>query len=93
MQHNGPSDHHRVRTAERAQPLLGQRAPEIQPYGTLARYPLALDEDTRAGSVEVLHQILADTRVLRDLYKQHHWQVAGHTFYQWHLLFDKHSKE
>jgi starvation-inducible DNA-binding protein len=30
---------------------------------------------------------------LRDLYKKHHWQVAGHTFYQLHLLFDKHYKE
>jgi starvation-inducible DNA-binding protein len=30
---------------------------------------------------------------LRDLYKKHHWQVAGHTFYQLHLLFDKHYNE
>jgi starvation-inducible DNA-binding protein len=82
-----------VPTAERAQPLLGQRAPEIQPYGTLAHYPLALDMDTRAASVEALNQILVDTMVLRDMYKKHHWQVAGHTFYQLHLLFDKHYDE
>jgi starvation-inducible DNA-binding protein len=30
---------------------------------------------------------------LRDMYKKHHWQVAGHTFYQLHLLFDKHHGE
>jgi starvation-inducible DNA-binding protein len=47
----------------------------------------------RAASVEALNQILADTMMLRDLYKKHHWQVAGHTFYQLHLLFDKHYSE
>jgi starvation-inducible DNA-binding protein len=30
---------------------------------------------------------------LRDLYKKSHWQVAGPTFYQLHLLFDKHFDE
>jgi starvation-inducible DNA-binding protein len=30
---------------------------------------------------------------LRDLYKKHHWQVSGPTFYQLHLLFDKHFGE
>jgi starvation-inducible DNA-binding protein len=93
MPHHTQTDNHHVRTAERAQPLLGQRAPEIQPYGTLAQYPLALDADARVASVEALNQILADTMVLRDLYKKHHWQVAGHTFYQLHLLFDKHYGE
>jgi starvation-inducible DNA-binding protein len=87
------SDKGTVRTAERAQPVLGQRAPEIQPYGTLAHYPIALDERVRAASIEALNQILADTMMLRDLYKKHHWQVAGHTFYQLHLLFDKHYGE
>jgi starvation-inducible DNA-binding protein len=87
------TDHSMVQTSERAQPLLGQRAPEIQPYGTLTHYPLALDMDARAASVEALNQILADTMVLRDMYKKHHWQVAGHTFYQLHLLFDKHYSE
>jgi starvation-inducible DNA-binding protein len=86
-------DKGRVRIAERAQPLLRQRAPEIQPYGTLAQYPIALDARVRAASIEALNQILADTMMLRDLYKKHHWQVAGHTFYQLHLLFDKHYGE
>ena len=93
MQSQINSDKGRVRIAERAQPLLGQRTPEIQPYGTLAQYPIALDERVRAASIEALNQILADTMMLRDLYKKHHWQVAGHTFYQLHLLFDKHYGE
>jgi starvation-inducible DNA-binding protein len=93
MQTHRQSDHNGRRTVEGAQPLLGQRAPEIQTYGTVAHYPLALDAQVRAASVEVLNQILADTMVLRDLYKKHHWQVAGHTFYQLHLLFDKHHGE
>jgi starvation-inducible DNA-binding protein len=93
MQTHRQSDNIGMRTIEGAQPLLGQRAPESQPYGTVAHYPLALDAQVRAASVEVLNQILADTMVLRDLYKKHHWQVAGHTFYQLHLLFDKHHGE
>jgi starvation-inducible DNA-binding protein len=55
--------------------------------------PIALDEQVRAKSAENLNQLLADTMTLRDLYKKHHWQVAGHTFYQLHLLFDKHHGE
>jgi starvation-inducible DNA-binding protein len=93
MQSQLHSDKGTARTAVRAQPLFGQRAPEIQPYGTLAQYPIALDERVRAASIEALNQILADTIMLRDLYKKHHWQVAGHTFYQLHLLFDKHYGE
>ncbi|HTG58419.1 MAG TPA: DNA starvation/stationary phase protection protein [Terriglobia bacterium] len=79
--------------AERAKPILHQNAREIQPYGKIAKLPIALDEKTCAASVENLNQILADTMTLRDLYKKHHWQVAGHTFYQLHLLFDKHHDE
>ena len=30
---------------------------------------------------------------LRDMYKKHHWQIAGPTFFQLHLLYDKHYKE
>ncbi len=76
-----------------AQPITRQRSREMQPYGTLARYPLALADDVRAASVEVLNQILCDTIVLRDMYKKHHWQVSGPTFYALHLLFDKHAGE
>jgi starvation-inducible DNA-binding protein len=77
----------------RARPLIGQRAREIQAFGTVARLPIGLDEGVCAASIAVLNQILADTMTLRDLYKKHHWQVAGNTFYQLHLLFDKHYEE
>jgi len=78
---------------ERSRPILHQHAHEIQPYGKIAKLPIALDEATCAQSVENLNQVLADTITLRDMYKKHHWQVAGHTFYQIHLLFDKHYEE
>jgi starvation-inducible DNA-binding protein len=87
-----PKINHQAGT-ERAQPLLHQSAREIQPFGKIAKLPIALDESSCALSVENLNQVLADTITLRDLYKKHHWQVAGHTFYQLHLLFDKHYEE
>src|SRR6202011_4898901 len=73
--------------------ILHQKAREIQPYGKIAKLPIALDDKVCSESVENLNQILADTITLRDMYKKHHWQVAGHTFYQLHLLFDKHHGE
>src|ERR1700730_743354 len=79
--------------ANRAKPVLHQQAREIQPFGKIARLPIALDEVVCAKSIENLNQILADTMTLRDMYKKHHWQVAGPTFYQLHLLYDKHHKE
>jgi starvation-inducible DNA-binding protein len=78
---------------KRAKPVQHQRGAEIQPYGKIAKLPIALDEKVCAASVENLNQVLADTMTLRDMYKKHHWQVAGHTFYQLHLLFDKHHGE
>lgn len=74
-------------------PRTGQRARELQQFGTIARLPIGLDEKVCQASVEALNQALADTITLRDLYKKHHWQVTGHTFYQLHLLFDKHYAE
>jgi starvation-inducible DNA-binding protein len=76
-----------------AGPVLQQHSHEIQPFGQLVRMPIALAESARKESVENLNQLLADTMTLRDLYKKHHWQVLGHTFYQLHLLFDKHYQE
>lgn len=77
-----------------AQPRLHQRAREIQAYGTVNHaLPLELDEPVRLEMTEQLNQLLADTITLRDLYKKSHWQVAGPTFYQLHLLFDKHFDE
>jgi len=77
----------------RAAPKAYQQAPEIQPFGHLVRMPIALSEAACKESVENLNQILADTITLRDLYKKHHWQITGPTFYQLHLLFDKHAEE
>src|SRR5580692_3772862 len=77
-----------------AQPRLHQSAPEIQQYGTVSHaLPLELEEPVRLEMTERLNQMLADTMTLRDLYKKSHWQVAGPTFYQLHLLFDKHHGE
>ncbi|MBV8053333.1 MAG: DNA starvation/stationary phase protection protein [Acidobacteriaceae bacterium] len=77
-----------------AQPRLHQRAGEIQAYGTVSHMlPLELEEPVRLEMTEQLNQLLADTMTLRDLYKKSHWQVAGPTFYQLHLLFDKHFDE
>ncbi len=90
---NGESYSENASGTERSRPLLHQRAREIQPYGKIAKLPIALDAKVCEGSVTNLNQLLADTMTLRDLYKKHHWQVAGHTFYQLHLLFDKHHEE
>src|SRR6266699_478982 len=77
-----------------AQPRLHQRAGAIQSYGTVNHaLPLELEEPVRLEMTEQLNQLLADTMTLRDLYKKSHWQVAGPTFYQLHLLFDKHYDE
>mgnify|MGYP003700881523 CR=1 FL=1 len=77
----------------KAKPFVHEDAVEIQPYGMIVKLPIALSEKVCAKSVENLNQVLADTMTLRDLYKKHHWQVAGHTFYQLHLLYDKHFGE
>lgn len=77
-----------------AQPRLHQHAGEIQGYGTVSHMlPLDLEEPVRLEMTEQLNLLLADTMTLRDLYKKSHWQVAGPTFYQLHLLFDKHYGE
>lgn len=78
---------------KRAEPLVSQRSGVIQEFGTVITLPIGLEEKVRIKSVERLNQVLADTITLRDLYKKHHWQVSGHTFYQLHLLFDKHYEE
>src|SRR6266852_1754797 len=78
---------------QHATPMAHQHGHEIQPWGHLIRMPIALAESACKESVDNLNQLLADTMTLRDLYKKHHWQVAGPTFYQLHLLFDKHYDE
>ena len=76
-----------------AKPLTHQHAHEIQPFGHLVKLPIALAENVCRAGVDNLNQLLADTMTLRDLYKKHHWQLAGPTFYQLHLLFDKHYEQ
>jgi len=87
------TDHNSTRKLS-AQPRLHQRANELQAYGTVTNLlPLELEVPVRLEMTERLNQLLADTMTLRDLYKKSHWQVAGPTFYQLHLLFDKHYEE
>jgi starvation-inducible DNA-binding protein len=74
-------------------PAVHQQVHEVHPYGHLVRRPIALSETACQASVEALNQVLADTMTLRDLYKKHHWQVAGPTFHQLHLLFDAHYEQ
>ena len=77
-----------------AQPRFHQSARELQAFGTVTSMaPLQLIEPVRLEMTEQLNQLLADTITLRDLYKKSHWQVSGATFYQLHLLFDKHYEE
>ena len=76
-----------------AQPQYKVEYREIQPFGTLKQLPIALEDNARAQSVAILNQVLADTMTIRDMYKKHHWQVSGATFYQLHLLLDKHYEE
>ena len=75
-------------------PRYHQRAPELQAFGTVSsRIPLQLEEPVRLEMTERLNQLLAETMTIRDLYKKSHWQVSGPTFYQLHLLYDKHYEE
>ena len=78
---------------EPAEPIINQRGRILQEYGTVIKLPIGLSEGICLKSVNALNEVLADTITIRDMYKKHHWQVAGHTFYQLHLLFDKHYEE
>jgi starvation-inducible DNA-binding protein len=75
------------------QPRLGQHAPELQRFATLRQLPIALSAEARTESCRILNEILADSMVLAALYKKAHWNAAGPTFYQLHLLFDTHYEE
>ena len=65
----------------------------IQPFGSLVASRLGLSEQVRHKSVAALNRLLAHTMAMRDLYKKAHWQTSGATFYELHLLFDKHYGE
>lgn len=86
---NTPSVKHQDNAASKPKEMLD----EVQAYGTVRLVPLALGHDAREESCQLLNQILADTMVLYGLYKKHHWAMHGPTFYQLHLLLDKHASE
>ena len=76
-----------------SQPWLHQHGKEIQAFGTVRLFPLGLSHDARLYSCQRLNQIVSDTQILHALYKKHHWLMRGATFYQLHLLLDKHAGE
>src|SRR5881409_990973 len=89
---NGQTDGHGRRNLS-PEPRFARTGAEIQQFGSLRLLPVALAAEARMGSCQILNEILADTMILYALYKKHHWLVAGPTFYQLHLLFDKHAGE
>jgi len=79
---------------DRITPHWRQSAKEVQKFGTVIRdLPLGISEDVRREITGRLNVLLADTASLRDLYKKAHGHVSGPTFYQLHLLFDKHFEQ
>jgi starvation-inducible DNA-binding protein len=76
-----------------SQPLLHQHGAEIQDFGSVRLMPIALAAEARMETGQLLNHILADSIILYSLYKKHHWLMRGHTFYQLHLLLDKHADE
>jgi len=75
-------------------PKWHANAKEIQKFGTvIVDMPHPVSAKVRQEMVGKLNQLLADSITLRDMYKKHHWQISGPTFYQLHLLFDKHFDE
>jgi starvation-inducible DNA-binding protein len=84
----------RVRPRLSPEPRISKRlGVEVQRFGPVRLLPIALSATSRTVSCQLLNVILADTMILYALYKKHHWLVTGPTFYQLHLLFDKHAGE
>jgi starvation-inducible DNA-binding protein len=73
--------------------LHPEQSPVIQAFGSLAPARLGLPEAVRHRSVAALNRLLAHTMALRDLYRKAHWQTSGPSFYELHLLFEKHYRE
>ncbi|MGW1818769.1 Dps family protein [Streptomyces sp. NPDC002125] len=76
-----------------SQPLLHQKGEVVQEFGTVKQFPIGLSYEARIYSCQRLNQLLADTQILYGLYKKHHWLMRGATFYQLHLVLDKHAGE
>jgi starvation-inducible DNA-binding protein len=87
LQHEG--DGHRASS----QPKWHLDGVEVQRFGEMRLFPIALSLEARTESSQLLNRILADSIILYNLYKKHHWLVRGPTFYQLHLLLDKHAEE
>lgn len=81
------------RASGSSQPWLHQHGVETQEFGSVRLFPLGLSRDARMYSCQRLNRVLADTQILHALYKKHHWLMRGPTFYQLHLLLDKHAGE
>ncbi|WP_218651770.1 Dps family protein [Nostoc sp. C052] len=88
-----PTQNTDITEVDGSQTLLHKHGYEIQQYGTLRDLPIVLNTSARNESCVLVNQILADTIILYHLYKKHHWLMRGHTFYQLHLLLDKHASE
>jgi starvation-inducible DNA-binding protein len=71
-------------------PTLVDSSREVQAFDALMPVPIALTDQVRRDSVRDLNPVLIETIMLRDLHKKHNWQTLGPTFYQLHLLYDKH---
>jgi starvation-inducible DNA-binding protein len=76
-----------------AEPRYATLGKEVRRYDALRDLPIGLPKEARKSSCQLLNQVLADTNILYALYKKSHWNVVGPTFYQLHLLFDKHAEE
>ncbi|WP_372344198.1 Dps family protein [Streptomyces sp. KL116D] len=76
-----------------SQPWLHQKGQVIQEFGSVKQFPLGLSYEARMYSCQRLNKALADTQILYGLYKKHHWLMRGATFYQLHLVLDKHAGE
>jgi starvation-inducible DNA-binding protein len=81
------------KTQVKAAPVLGQRGKIVQEFGTVVKLPTGLEEEATLESTRNLNQVLADTITIAQMYKKHHWQMTGPTFYQLHLLLDAHYEK
>ena len=83
-----------MKTSNIYDPKLATLPHEIQTKDEIrVMMPLGLSEENIKKSLVVLEQTLVDSYMLYSMYKKHHWQLLGPTFYQLHLLFDKHAEE
>jgi starvation-inducible DNA-binding protein len=73
--------------------LPAEQSPVVQRFGSLVPVGLGLSDEVRMRSVAMLNRLLAHTIAIHALYKKAHWQASGATFYELHLMFDKHAGE